>query len=99
MLNMVQAYATRDRVPSGHLSGKMPSPEAIRDIPLSSILSSDNDSELLQQEMKLISKRIIVKYFDVFHDIDCVNHIQHAYSHDSAQKSEIVSLNCICYNQ
>ena len=37
-LNMVLAFATRDRVPSGHLSDVEPSPDDIRNIPIENFL-------------------------------------------------------------
>ena len=50
-LNMVQAFATRDRVPSGHLSDTEPTANDVRNITTEQFLPNQKDEEDLKEEI------------------------------------------------
>ena len=62
MLNMVQAYAAKDRIGSLHLSSQQPHPAAILDIPNESYLPSNNDVDTLHHEFRSAIGNILHKY-------------------------------------
>ena len=93
MLNMVQAYASRDRIPCLHLNDDMPPASAIRDMPVEMFLPSAPEEDLCREELSIMIKRILVENLSCFKDaIDRVpKHIPHLYSRESSMPSNIVS--------
>ena len=91
LLNMVQGYATRERIPTGHLSAESPPAHVIRSLPLQNFLPSEADKILLKTELQTVIKRILVNEIPELCDVDVCWHIQHPFSAQSRQKSSIVS--------
>ena len=91
-LNMVQAFATRDRVPSGHLSDTEPTANDVRNITTEQFLPNQKDEEDLKEEMVIMVKRILTKRMKAFNHLEdkVVQHIPHEYSKESSLKSHIV---------
>lgn len=60
VLNLVQTYATLDRVGSKGLSSVMPSSDTVKNIKIEEMLPSENDEkEILQQELSIMISRIL----------------------------------------
>lgn len=91
VLNMVQTYATLERVGSKGLSSVMPSSDTIKNIKMEEMLPSENDEKALQQELSIMVSRILTTYVPAFAGLDTQWSIPHQYSAQSALKSEIVS--------
>ena len=91
LLNMVQGYATRERIPTGHLSAESPPAHVIRSLPLQNFLPSEADKILLKTELQTVIKHILVNKIPELCDVDACWHIQHLVSAPSRQKSSIVS--------
>ena len=49
ILNMVQAYATKDRVITVNLSNDLPSADAVRNIPITAFIVSEEDERLIKR--------------------------------------------------
>ncbi|KAJ8310228.1 hypothetical protein KUTeg_012093 [Tegillarca granosa] len=92
MLNMVQSYATLERVGSYGLSNIMPSAETIDSIPLTDILPTVEDEFSLREELSIMISRILQKFIPAFSNLETISSIPHQYSEVSARKSEIVPL-------
>ena len=91
MLNMVQSYATLERIGSLGLSNVTPCPEEIATIPIENLLPTIDDEKLLKQELSTMVSRILTRYIPAFSDLDTVWSIPHKYSSFSGLKSEVVS--------
>ena len=94
VLNMVQAYATKDRVPSLHLDDSIPSADSIRDIPIENILPNAAEDELYIHELSTLVERVLVTNMACFEPLaDSVEkHIKHMYTEESSRPSEVVSV-------
>ncbi|KAK3611122.1 hypothetical protein CHS0354_007381 [Potamilus streckersoni] len=92
MLNMVQGFATLERIGSYGMSNVFPSPEAIRNLKISDILPSSKDEMALKFELAVIVSRILTTYVPAYDGLDTVWSIPHQYSTQSAFRSEIVPL-------
>ena len=90
-LNMVQRFATLERIPSGHMSTVEPSKEEVLEIPLEAILPSANDEEHLKKELSVIVSRILVEQYSCLSDIGVQTNIDHDFLNESKKKSAIVS--------
>lgn len=97
MLNMVQSYATLERIGTQGLSNQLPSADDIRNITVSDLLPSQEDENLLKSELSSLVSRTLCTYMDAFANLDVEWSIPHQYSIESRQKSEIVSLFCTCF--
>lgn len=51
MFNMVQGFATRDRIKTCGMSNTIPCTQEIREIPLSCYLPNEEDEKLLREEL------------------------------------------------
>jgi hypothetical protein len=94
ILNMVQAYAAKDRIASIHLDDSIPSPQNILNMPLGCYLPSEMDEIDLRSEITTMVTRTLCQFVPAFHCLeDEVNwNIDHPYSKESSQKSECVSV-------
>lgn len=92
MLNMVQSYATLERIGTQGLSNQLPSADDIRNITVSDLLPSQEDENLLKSELSSLVSRTLCTYMDAFANLDVEWSIPHQYSIESRQKSEIVPL-------
>jgi len=90
MFNMVQAFATRDRIPVAGLSNHMPGADVIRGIPINAYVPNAEDEELLKEELAVMVSRILCRYMTCFKDLNLDWRIPHPYSKESNCKSEIV---------
>lgn len=59
VLNMVQIYATLERVGSKGLSSVKPSSDTIKSIKMEEMLPSENDKKVLQQELSIMVSKIL----------------------------------------
>lgn len=92
MFNMVQAYATRDRVPVCGLSYQTPTADDILNIPDTAYRPSDSDEKDLKLELSYMVARILAAHMVCFAEFDASQwKILHPYSKESSVKSEIVS--------
>lgn len=93
MFNMVQAYATRDRVPVCGLSNQTPTADDILNIPDTAYLPSDSDEKDLKLELSYMVARILAAHMVCFAEFDDASQwkILHPYNKESSVKSEIVS--------
>jgi hypothetical protein len=91
VLNMVQAFACKERIPTGHLSDIKPSLEELEKLTISNILPSESDENTIKSEMGIIIKRILVENMKSMADVKVDKHIKHEFSAASNQKSEVVS--------
>ena len=89
VLNMVNAYATLERVGTCGLSNTLPNSEQVAEITV-----KDEDDNLLKDELTIMVTRILSTYMDVFQTTETTWSIQHRFSEESTHKSEIV---CLCY--
>ena len=94
MLNMVNAYATLERVGTCGLSNTLPNSEQVAEITVKDLLPTDEDDNLLKDELTIMVTRILSTYMDVFQTTETTWSIQHRFSEESTHKSEIV---CLCY--
>ena len=94
MLNMVNAYATLERVGTCGLSNTLPNSEQVAEITVKNLLPMDEDDNLLKDELTIMVTRILSTYMDVFRTTETTWSIQHQFSEESTHKSEIV---CLCY--
>ena len=90
MLNMVNAYATLERIGSYGLSNALPRSDDIKHIPISSILPTEDDELCLKEELAVIVGRILSTYLKTFQDVETAS-IPHKFLEESAHKSDIVS--------
>ena len=91
-LHYVQLYAVKDRVNLSQLSQTFPS---ICEVALDTILPSDEDNASLMENMSILIARVIVNRIPFFNnDFKKLvpNHIQHKYSKEMCNKSEVVSV-------
>ncbi len=93
-------FASINRVPSTHLDWQTPHTSAT-DIPISKFLPDKEDFQMLRCRIVTIIQRILVKHLTFFHqhfaDIP-VQHIQHAHSAESAEKSQVLNLGVVQEN-
>ena len=94
--NMVQAFASLDRIPipEEFSSADYPSAEQVEKIDIKTLLPTKADEESLKTEMVVVVERILVEELDAFNSSKAQVewHIPHQYSAESSQKSVIVSL-------
>ena len=50
MKNMVQAYTAVDRIPTGHLDDKQPTPAEVAEIPCSVFLTNEEEVKTIRYE-------------------------------------------------
>lgn len=91
VLNMVQTYATLERVGSKGLSSVQPSSDTIKGIKMGEMLPSENDEKVLQQELSIMVSRILTTHVPAVAGLDTQWSIPHQYSAQSALKSDIIS--------
>ena len=98
ILNMVQAYATKDRVITVNLSNDLPSADAVRNIPITAFIVSEEDERLIKEELAIMIKRVLSTHMAAFKELkDCVVwSIPHAHSTESVLKNDIVSTMYFC---
>ena len=70
----------------------------VNQIDLSNLLPSSTDADVIQRNFAILVSRTLAKYMPYFKAFcrGMERHIQHEFSNESAQKSEVVSLceNC-----
>lgn len=95
MFNMVQAFATRDRVPVCGLSNKTPTADDIMNIPDTAYLPSDGDEKDLKIELSYTVAKILNAHMACFAEFNDASQwkILHPCMKESSVKSEIVSFN------
>lgn len=88
ILNMVQAYATKDRVKTVNLSNDLPSADAVRNIPITAFIVSEEDERLIKEELAIMIKRVLSTHMAAFKELkDCVVwSIPHAHSTECIKK-------------
>ncbi|OWF36021.1 hypothetical protein KP79_PYT24444 [Mizuhopecten yessoensis] len=91
MLNMVQRFAAKDRIPSEN-SFDEPSAEDIRDIPLYVYVPKAQEEDELRSELSVMVCRIMCRHIKCFKAVVVDESIPHRYSRESAWKSDIVGL-------
>ena len=89
ILNMVQTFATRDRIPCTHLDDKLPPAQVIENIPLEAFLPFDEVRTLFKEEMSVAVERILKCRTKCFRDADVVQHIPQQYQKEPAQKATL----------
>ncbi len=90
-LHYVQLYAVKDRV---NLSQLSQTPPSVCEVALDMILPSDEDNASLMENMTILIARVMVDRIPFFkEDFKKLvpNHIQHKYSKEMCNKSEVVS--------
>ena len=92
MLNMVNAYATLERIGSYGLSNNIPNSERCAMIGVEDLMPTVDDVSLLKEELVVLVCRILSRYVPAFKDVDTIWSIPHQYSEQSARRSEIVCI-------
>lgn len=77
VLNMVQTYATLERVGSKGLSSVQPSSDTIKGIKMEEMLPSENDEKVLQQELSIMVSRILTTHVPASAGLDTQWSIPH----------------------
>lgn len=93
ILNMVQGYAARDRIPTLHLSSEDPSPEFVASISAHTLLPSPSDTEELCTEYKQVISIILTENMPLFRGTERVDE-EHEYAKESRAKSDLVIFDC-----
>ncbi len=93
-LHYVHKYAVRDRIDLSSFDDKPCLPD-IGIIKVDKVLPSAKDNDAIRTTMATLVARVVVENLPFFKEFKrCIGrHIQHAYSAEMSQESEVVSLN------
>jgi hypothetical protein len=69
---MVQAYATKDRVITVNLSNDLPSADAVRNIPITAFIVSEEDERLIKEELAIMIKRVLSTHMAAFKELNII---------------------------
>ncbi len=97
-LHYFHTYAVRDRVDLAGVSDQSPSVE-VGKVNLDQLLPDLVDGCVIKKNLAVLICRVLRKYMPYFKTFAKAieRHIQHEYSHEMAQKSEVVSKNVVVY--
>ena len=92
-LHYFNEYAIKDRVPvPHHMNERLTS--KLESLDISQFLPTDSVQDNIISSLTQIIPRVIVKYLGAYQEFRSlvVYHIEHPYSHEMQQKSEVVSV-------
>lgn len=92
-LHYFHTYAVKDRVDLNKVSDQKVQPD-LGSIQLTELLPTGNDEEMLQRNFTILICRVLVKHMQYFAPFTKAidRHIQHDFSKQMSQKSEVVSV-------
>lgn len=94
-LHFFHSYAVKDRVNLSNFSDNPPSNTPKPEDVISTVLPTEEDDAIIHDEFSILVARILCSHITYFKDTfaDIVDrHIQHKYSQEMSQKSEVVSI-------
>ena len=94
-------YLTFDRVSSTGLDDEKPIVDNMDDFHNSNYLLDQGEVELMKQDFIVLVSRVLVEFFPFLEPLKSIipQHIDHQHSNEMAQKSNIISLPIVPYNQ
>ena len=100
-MHWICQYITFDRVSSAHLDDTKPLVEDMTKFENKEYLLSKSELEKMRQEYIVLVSRILLNFFPCLKVIKNVvpNHIEHEFSKEMAEKSEIINLPVVPFNQ
>ena len=92
-MNMVQSFASRDRITSPNTSSNVPKPKEVQNISIQKMYPTSDDEMALKREMRVMIERILTEEIEVFAELS--THVEwnilHKYSNESITKTDTVS--------
>jgi len=94
-------YLTFDRVSSTGLDDEKPIVDNMDDFHNSNYLLDQGEVELMKQDFIVLVSRVLIEFFPFLEPLKSIipQHIDHQHSNEMAQKSNIISLPIVPYNQ
>ena len=93
-LHYFHSYAVQDRVSCSNLSDIPPSITSTADNVISKVLPSNEDDSIIHDEFAILVARIMCRHMSFFQSsyADVIDwHIEHKFSQQMSQKSEVVN--------
>ncbi|VDI33054.1 Hypothetical predicted protein [Mytilus galloprovincialis] len=92
MKNMVQAYAAVDRIPTGHLDDKQPTPAEVAEIPCTVFLTNEEEVKTIRLDYVQQVKEVLVANIPCFQNLEYEDSRVHLYEQHSSRKSNLIPL-------
>lgn len=94
-------YITFDRVSCANLDDKKPLVQDINEFENTQYLLSEEEQKKMKEEYVILVVRILVEFFPCLKSLEGAipQHIKHEFSKDMSQKSTIISMPVVPYNQ
>ncbi|VDI71771.1 Hypothetical predicted protein [Mytilus galloprovincialis] len=90
--NMVQAYAAVDRIPTGHLDDKQPTPAEVAEIPCTVFLTNEEEVKTIRFDYVQQVKEVLVANIPCFQNLEYEDYRVHLYEQHSSRKSNLIPL-------
>ena len=92
-LHYYHSYAIRDRIDLTGVDDTSSLPD-IKDVDVTQLLPSSEDEHAIRQNFSYLVARVLCKYMLFFKNYGkgLEKHLQHEYSYEMSQKSEVVSI-------
>ena len=96
-LHYFHTYAVKDRIDLSEVSDQKVQPD-LQSIQLTELLPTGNDEVILRRNFTILICHVLVKHMQYFAQFNKAidRHIQHDFSSQMSQKSEVVSEVCVC---
>ena len=97
-LHYFHAYAVKDRIDLSEVSDQKVQPD-LQSIQLTELLPTGDDEDILRRNFTILICRVLIKHMQYFAPFNKAidKHIQHDFSSQMSQKSEVVSVYlCVC---
>ena len=100
-MHWICQYITFDRIPSSHLDDSKPLVDDISKFENKKYLLSKCELQSMRYEYIVLISRILIDFFPCLKVIKSVvpSHIEHAFSKEMAEKSEIINMPVVPFNQ